>query len=280
VTTIDEYVADLGGALQVRGAARRRFLRECRDHLTDAAAERGEHEAVRAFGPPPEIAAAFDAEIAARRGVRSTFATAAAVLATGGSTLALIHAASQTATATAWWAIAFFVAAQVAAVAAGLALVQALVLRRSTMAPAQVALLARRNGCALVAAGVTMFSAGAAVPGRGSAVVLLAGPVLACVAVVAVLRARSLARRLDAARAPAVRSPLEDLRRVSRIPFPLLDVRRLLLLTTCSAAAAAFLRDRVEHGTVSEAFAFAGIEAMAVVACFFVLGPALGLWRR
>jgi hypothetical protein len=36
----------------------------------------------------------------------------------------------------------------------------------------------------------------------------------------------------------------------------------------------------VEHGTVGEAFAFAGIEAMAVVACFFALGPALGLWRR
>ena len=46
------------------------------------------------------------------------------------------------------------------------------------------------------------------------------------------------------------------------------------------AAAAAFLRDRVEHGTVGEAFVTAGIEGMAVVACFFVLGPALGLWRR
>ena len=84
---------------------------------------------MRAFGPPAEIAAAFDAEIAARRGVRSTFATAAGVLATGGSTLALIHAASANATAPVWWAIAFFVGAQVAGVALGLALVQALVLR-------------------------------------------------------------------------------------------------------------------------------------------------------
>jgi hypothetical protein len=216
VRTIEEYMAELGGALQVRGAARRRFLCECRDHLADAAAERGEHEAVRAFGPAVEIAAGFDAEVAARRGVRSTFVTAAAVLATGGSTLALIHAAAPTAAASTWWAIAFFVAAQAAAVAAGLALVQALVLRRSTMTPAEVALLSRRNGCALVAAGVTMFAAGAAVPGRGSAVVLLAGPVLACVALVAVLRARSHARRLDAGREPAVRPPLEDLRRVSR----------------------------------------------------------------
>lgn len=280
MTILDEYLAELAAALQVRGAARRRFLRECRDHLADAAADRGEHEALRAFGPPPEIAAAFDAEVAARRGVRSTFATSAAVLATGGSTLALIHAAAANAAAPAWWAIAFFVAAQVAAVAAGLALVQALALRRSTMAPAEVALLARRNGCALIAAGVTMFSAGAAVPGHGSAVVLLAGPALACIALVAVLRARSLARRLGGAGALAVRLPLEDLRRVARLPVPVLDARRLLLVTACVAATGAFVRDRMEHGALGEAFAFAGIEGMAVVACFLVLGPALGLWRR
>ncbi|MGZ4278885.1 MAG: HAAS signaling domain-containing protein [Solirubrobacteraceae bacterium] len=277
---IDAYLAELGGALHVRGAARRRLLRECRDHLADAAAERGEDQAVRAFGPASEIAAAFDAEVAARRGVRSTFATVAGVLATGGSTLALIHAASANAAAPAWWAIAFFVAAQVAGVAAGLALVQALVLRLSPMRPADAVLLARRNGCALVAAGVTMFSAAAAVPGRGSAVLLLAGPALACVALVAVLRARSLARKLDGAAVLAVRPPLEDLRRLIRLPVPSLDAGRLLLGTTCVGAAAAFLRDRVEHSTVPEAFTVAGIEGMAVVVCFFVLGPALGLWRR
>jgi hypothetical protein len=280
VRTIDAYLAELGVALQVRGAARRRFLRECRDHLADAAAERGEQEAVRAFGPASEIAAGFDAEVAARRGVRSTFATVGAVLATGGSTLALIHGASTDAAAPAWWATAFFVAAQVAGVAAGLALVQALVLRRSTMAPAEVVLLARRNGCALVAAGLTMFSAGAAVPGRASAVVLLAGPALACAALVAVLRARSLARRLDAPGALGVRPPLEDLGRLARLPVPSLDAGRLLLVTTAVAAAGAFARDRVEHGSVGEAFAFAGLEGLAVVVCFAVLGPALGLWRR
>ena len=78
----------------------------------------------------------------------------------------------------------------------------------------------------------------------------------------------------------AVRPPLEDLRRLIRLPVPSVDARRLLLVTTCVAAAAAFLRDRIEHGTVSEACAIAGIEGMAVVVCFFVLGPALGLSRR
>ena len=94
------------------------------------------------------------------------------------------------------------------------------------------------------------------------------------------LRVRSLARRLDGAGAPAVRPPLADLARLVRLPVPLLDNRRLLLVTTCVAAAAAFVRDRAEHATVGGALVTAGIEATAVVACFVVLGPALGLWRR
>jgi hypothetical protein len=110
--------------------------------------------------------------------------------------------------------------------------------------------------------------------------VLLAGPVLACAALVAVLRARSLARRLDRPGALPVRPPLEDLGRLVRVRVPSLDARRLLLVTTAVAAAGAFLRDRVEHGSVGEALAFAGLEGLAIVVCFLVLGPALGLWRR
>jgi hypothetical protein len=34
------------------------------------------------------------------------------------------------------------------------------------------------------------------------------------------------------------------------------------------------------HATLGQAFVTAGIEATAVVACFILLGPALGLWRR
>jgi hypothetical protein len=113
---MDRCRAELGAALHVRGAVR--FLHECRDQVADAAAERGEAEAVSAFGPPSAIAAAFDSEVAARRGVRSTFATVSGVLATGGSTLALTHASSPNATAPVWWTVTFFVAAQVAGVAA------------------------------------------------------------------------------------------------------------------------------------------------------------------
>jgi hypothetical protein len=104
VTPVDRYLAELDAALIARGAARRRFLRECRDHLADAAAERGPERAVRDFGPAAQVAAAFDGEVAARRGVRSTFASVAGVLLTGGSTLALIHASSPGVTApTGWW---------------------------------------------------------------------------------------------------------------------------------------------------------------------------------
>jgi hypothetical protein len=165
-------------------------------------------------------------------------------------------------------------------VTTGLALVHALALRRSTMPPTELVLLARRNCCALVAAGVTMFSAGAALPGQGSAVLILAGPALVCLAMIAVLRARSLARRLDGSRALAVRLPLDDLRQLTGLPVPSLEPSRLLVLTACIAAAAAFVRDRGEHATLSEAFVTAGIEGVAVVGCFVMLGPALGLWRR
>jgi hypothetical protein len=147
------------------------------------------------------------------------------------------------------------------------------------MSAADARLLARRNGCALAAAGVTMFSAGAAVPGESSAVLLLAGPLLVCVALVAVLRAWSLARRLGGSRA-AVRPPLEDLRRLTHLPVPALGNRTLLPLTVAVAAAAAFVRDHGEHATASGALVTAGIEATAVVGCFVVFGAALGLTVR
>jgi hypothetical protein len=276
----EAYVAELEAALHVRGRVRRRFVRECRDHLADAAAARGEQAAVRAFGPPGDVAAAFDAEVAARRGVDATAAAVVGVLATGGSTLALIHAAAPHAVAPTGWAITFFVAAQVAAVAAALALVQALVLRRDAISPPALRLLARRNALALVAAGLTMFAAGAALPGHGSAVLLLAGPLLVCIALGAVLRARSLARRLDVTGLAVARPPLADLRRLIPVPVPQLGPGRLLLLMTCLAAAGAFLRDRGEHATIAGALLTAGIEAAAVIACFVVLGRPLGLWHR
>ncbi len=137
------------------------------------------------------------------------------------------------------------------------------------MPPDQLALLARRNAFALGAAGLTMFAVGAALPGSGNAILLTAGPALLCVALVTVLRARALARKLEGGRTRAIRPPI-----------PMVSMRHLLALSTTCAAAAAFLRDTAEHATASQALVTAGIEATAVVACFVALGPALGLWRR
>jgi hypothetical protein len=124
-----------------------------------------------------------------------------------------------------------------------------------------------------------MFAAGAALPGHGSALLLLTGPALVCVALVAVLRARWLARRLEGSRDRSARPPLEDLRALTGLPLPLLGAGSLLLLTTGLAAAAAFARDLAEHATVGGAIVTACIEALAVVGCFLALGRPLGLTR-
>jgi uncharacterized membrane protein len=232
VRLIDAYMAELAAALHVRGRSRRRVLEECRHHLADAAATRGEEEAVRAFGPAATIAAELDAESAARRMQRATAFAALGVVLTGASTLVLINAAQPGLTAPTAWAIVFFAAAQLSATAAALACLQALGQRRTVVAPAELALLGRRNLTALAGAGVTMFAAGAALPGRGSAVVLLAGPVVVCVAFIAVVRARRLTRRLRGSREGATRAPLDDLRRLLSTPLPPLPPAALL---ACSA---------------------------------------------
>ena len=94
------------------------------------------------------------------------------------------------------------------------------------------------------------------------------------------LRARSLARRLAGADGPAVRPPLEDLGRLTRLPIPPVGNRTLLPTTTAVAAAAAFARGLGEHATGGGAVVTAGVVAMAVVGCFAVFGAALGLRHR
>src|SRR4051794_35093641 len=88
------------------------------------------------------------------------------------------------------------------------AFIQAVAQRGVAVAPDELALLLRRNMTALAAAGLTMFAAGAALPGHASALILLAGPTVACVAFATALHTRGLTRRLTGARKAAARSPL------------------------------------------------------------------------
>jgi hypothetical protein len=277
MSAVDDYLRQLQGLLHVRGPMRRRVLGECGDHLRDASAQYGPNESVRRFGPAQEIAASVNTEVAARRAQRATAATAVGVLAVGASTLSLLHASGDGATAPVGWAVLFFAAAQVAALCTVLGVLQAIACRRQPSTAQEVALLCRRNGCALLAAGITMVAAGGAVPGRGWAVLLLAGPVLGVLAALGVLSARLIIRGHPAARQPLVCSPVHDLATLSGIPLPGLRPTRLLLLTVAVAAAAAFLWDHQDHGTPASALTTASIQAALVVLGFLILGPALGL---
>ena len=277
MNAIEDYLDELGRALQVRGVARHRLLQECRDHLDQAGAEHGPREAVRRFGDAGELAATFDAQVAARRALTSAVASLVAVLAVAGSTLALVNGSSRNDPAVVAWAVVFFAAAQTAAAAAVLAAVQIAAMRRSPAALPDVALLCRRASCALVCAGVAMFAAAAAVPGHASAATLLTGPALAVLAGLTVLRSRSLLRRLGALRQRVTRSPLADLGAAARVATPVLSPLALLSCTAVVAAAAAFIWDRGEHATVTAAVGAAGTEAALTVVGFLLLGPALGL---
>jgi hypothetical protein len=104
--------------------------------------------------------------------------------------------------------------------------------------------------------------------------------VLICVAAVLVVRSHRLTRQLDGARGAVLRSPLEDVSRLVRLPMPSVGSWRLLLMTTGVAGLAAFVRDRGEHSQVGQSLTTAGIEIVAIIACFVVLGPPLGLLRR
>jgi hypothetical protein len=64
---IEAYLRELRGALPLL-APRRRILEEAESHLRDAAGERGEEEAIAAFGPAGEVAARYRPLAAWNRG--------------------------------------------------------------------------------------------------------------------------------------------------------------------------------------------------------------------
>lgn len=66
MTGIDEYLRDLERSLPRGLVLRRRIVVEVEDHLSQAARERGEEEAVASFGSPRDLARRY-APLAARR---------------------------------------------------------------------------------------------------------------------------------------------------------------------------------------------------------------------
>jgi hypothetical protein len=212
---------------------------------------------------------------ATRRSLVAAWTTIAGVIATGGSTLALIHAAHPSAHAPVAWAVVFFASAQVAAVCTALVLLQALRISRSSdVAGADLALLCRRCGLAFVATGFTMLAAGGAASGQASPVVLIGGPALACLGAALTLRARAAVRRLEGARRSAHCSPYADLSALTGLRIPAAGPLAIAAL----AAVGAFLRDRGEAGATSAgSLGVAGIELALVLGAYLSLRGPLGL---
>jgi hypothetical protein len=283
MTSGDDFLHELEASLHVRGRPRRRLLVECRDHLAESGDAYGPEEAVRRFGSAADLARAFDLEVATGRSLRATAASVIGVVGVGISALVMVNAVDPRLSAPVAWAIIFFGCAQVSAISLVLAVVRAAVLRGDPGTPADVALLSRRNGVALAFAFLTLFAVGAALPGRSSAWLVLAGPVLAAGAAVSVMRSWSLAKKLDQHRVGVVRPPLADfaavVRRLVEVPAPVRRVSPVatLVVAVGLAMCAAFTWDRFDHGTVAASAMAAGIEAALVIAGFAALGRPLGL---
>jgi hypothetical protein len=195
----------------------------------------------------------------------------------------MLNAADPRASAVAVWSVVFFACAQTAGVSTLLATLRAAAMRSGPATPAEVALLCRRNVVALLFAALTLIAAGGAVPGHTSAWRVLLGPAVALVAAAGVLRARALARRIDKDSPRAVRAPLVDLlmaiRRSGAITQQTMSSSSIVLLgpTVVLAAGAAFVWDHLDHGSLSNSVAAAGMEAALTLAGFVLLGSALGL---
>jgi hypothetical protein len=246
----------------------------------------GDEEAVRRFGFAADLAQSFDTETAIRRAAHATIATIIGVIAVGASTLALLNAADPKSAAVPAWAVIFFASAQTAGVCAVLAALRAAAMRHRPATPADVALLCRRNGAALAFSATALFAAAAAVPGHSSVWTVLMGPVVAVLAASWVVRARSLARKLDARPCRIVQAPLPDLLTVAhhsdvaRRAAEHSPLMRLLVPTVAIGTVAAFLWDHLDHGRFGSSLGAAGMEAALTVAGFVLLGPALGLRPR
>jgi len=154
---LDELRRELG-AVGIRGRFRRRILVESEDHL------RSDPEAPARFGAPHDVANAFAAELGARRSRRAAV-SAFAALAVAGAVYAVAFVGASFAgvpdpdtfpilAVLAFAAIVF--APQVAFVSGVLAVIRALRRREPVLPSAELRVINRRTGLALLSGLVTM----------------------------------------------------------------------------------------------------------------------------
>ena len=300
---IDRALGELAAGLAhdgVPGHVGRRVRAEARDHLEEAAAQVGDEEAVRAFGPPRELARLVAAEVATtetRAAALATFTTlAVAGVVYAFLFLTLPHAGSPDAFGgsvpglgvVALLGIVF--APQVAFVSGCLSLLRVVRTRRRGALPAAELRVQRwRTGVALGAGLATLASlAAAALDFRhdlaawwvAAALAASAALVLALGAVAVTISRSARPRALEGGSADDVfddLAPVLELPPLRRLELPSHPWRFALLVGAVAAAAVALAgiagRDPLD-GLVR-----AAAELVSVLGCFAVLGRPLGLRR-
>lgn len=262
---IESYLSRLDAELRVTRRSRARILAEVRDHLEEGGA-------VEEFGDPSELAAQFHEQLASAGARRSGAHTA----------LLMVLLAAGLAAAAFPVGIVIFFAAQLAAVAGGLAFVRWLRYRDGVPVD-RLADIYRTNG--LVVACV------AAVAVAQSGII---GAVLFAAAVAAGL---SVARSRARARVVKAGAPTDDALDDIAAIVPLAPVRTLggalrahPWLVALGFAGACGLALAGQHALVEgglalgwrqllAALVIASIEATAVIACFAAFGRMLGIRR-
>ena len=299
---IDEYLRELSrelDAVGVRGADARRLLSETGDHLSEAAAEGDEDDAVLSFGPAHELAARVADELATVA-TRAAAVAAFAALAVGGAAyaalfLTLPYAGSPDVSGgsvpglgvLAFAGIVFL--PQLAFVSGCLALVRVSRLRsRGALPAAELRVQRWRTGVALGAGALTFVSlliaaldfrrdlapwwVGASV--GASALLLL---VLGAVGLAAVRSTRPRAGAEGSAE--NVFDDLVDV--LSRVPglrrAPLPRAPRRLALLVALVAATGVATAGVAGADPLDGLVRALAEGVAVLGCYAALGRRLGL---
>jgi hypothetical protein len=294
---IDDYVRSLSSELAaagLRGSDARRLLEEARDHLSDAAAERGEEDAVAAFGRADRLAAAAAADLATARARSAVYRTflALALAGIGYAVLFLTLPGGVGKTASGSGAIGIVGAIffpQLAFVCGVLALLRIVRVRREAVLGAgDLAVVRARVGVALVAGALTVASVAMVGLDRRGVVSgwWLAGSLALFATVVPALGllGAALARswRLVVGSAHASGTAVDDVQAVLAeipllrgVPLPA-DPARFALVVVCVVAFAVALAGFLLADPLDGLFR-AAVEATGVLAGYLVLGRRLGI---
>lgn len=302
---IAAFLTELEGELARVGVRRRdaeRILAETSDHLHEAAADDSEAGAVGRFGDPAELGRLLAAELATARSRQATFGAFLALSLAGlgfVASLALVPAAGG------WpdllggraqaldpvFALALLVLPQVALVSGCLALAQALRLRRARVCwDAELRLLRRRATVALACGGAALATLAVSaldligtlaswwVVGTVTACAVLSGPVVA--AGVGVGRSASPQAVVGGPAGDVFvdLEPLFSMRPVRRLALPD-HPWRFALLASAGIWLLGLALGWYAEGDPGSGVLRGGLEALALLVCFAVLGRTLGLRR-